>query len=151
MKIKFDLSGAVEKMTCFDKLEGKANIDAHFEIEFGADELGMIYEAQRALVPEVLSFVKEMQQLSKEENNMSDLEKSRLESKIEGLEIQLNGERKRHSKTQKERDEYFEKYIKSLDKITKIHEEEVEKLKKENKEIEKSLGIKEEEDDDKLY
>ena len=83
MKIKFDLSGAVKKVTGVnEKLGGDANIDAHFEVEFGADELGTIYEAQRALVPEVLSFIKEMQQITTESR--------RLDEKIDDLEYEKN-------------------------------------------------------------
>ena len=144
MRVKFDLSGAVEKMTIFK------------EVEFGPEELGMIYEAQRSLVPEVLNFMKEMQKLAQEskkesEVEFSNLEKDRLESKIESLKIQLDGERKRHSNTKKNRDEYFDKYIKLLDENTKKRKENIENLKKENEELRKSLGIEDEEDDDELY
>ena len=91
MKIKFDLTAGIEKMTGFNKLEGKGNLDAHMEIEFGADELGMIYEAQRALVPEVLSFVKEMQQITTDAR-IDDLEyeKNKLENKIGDKDEQIS-------------------------------------------------------------
>lgn len=108
MKIKFDLSGAVKKVTGInEKLGGDASLDAHLEVEFGADELGMIYEAQRALVPEVLNFVKEMQQLSnknKEENKMTELEKNRLETRIGYLETRLENEKEKSSRHEKDKE-----------------------------------------------
>ena len=141
MKMKFDVTGSIKKMTGFDKLEGDASLDAHFEIEFGPEELGMMYQFQKEMLPEILNFAKEMQQLTNRIDNskMSDLEINELESKIEGLEIQLNGERERHLNTQKERDEYFDKYIKQLDENTRRHKEEIENLKKECEELNKAL------------
>ena len=141
MRVKFDITGSVEKMTGFNKLEGKGNIDAHFELEFSADELGMVYEFQKNIIPEVLGFIKEIKQ--EEDNKISDLERNRLESRNESLEIQLEGEKERHVSTQKERDEYFEKYIKSLDEMTNKHIEERKDLEKENEKLRQSLGIKE--------
>lgn len=147
MKLKFDVTGAIEKLAGFNKAEGgKGNIDAHFELEFSAEELGMVYEAQRTMLPELLNFIKELKK--EEDNKMSDLEKSRLESKIEGLEIQLNGERERHSNTKRDRDEYFDKYIKMLDENTQKRKESIERLKKENEDLRKSLGIEDEEESD---
>lgn len=144
MKVTFDLTGAIEKMTGFSKLEGKVNLDAHMTVEFGADELGMMYEAQKNMLPQILEFIKEVGNMSIEKDRQlrkenTNLEINRLESKIEGLEIQLEGERERHTNTQKERDEYFDKYIKLLDENTEKHKEDIEKLKKESEELRKSL------------
>ena len=144
MRVKFDLSGAVEKMTIFKELEGKANLDCHVEIEFGADELGMIYEFQKHMIPEVLQFIKEMKR--DEETN---LEKNELENKIESLEIQLDGERGRHEVTKKNRDEYFNKYIKMLDNENKRIQRETEEIRKRSQDSRKTQ--KQEEDDDELY
>lgn len=153
MKIKFDVTGAVEKMTGFDKLEGKANLDAHFEIEFGADELGMIYEAQRALVPEVLNFVKELQKMQNEneKDSRSDdkFEILDLKDKIRNLEIALEGEKERHESTRKNRDEYFNKYIKALDNENERIKRETEEIIKRSQDSRKTQ--KQEEDDDELY
>ena len=97
MKIKFDLSGAIKKVTGItEKVGGDANLDAHMEIEFSADELGMIYEAQRALVPEVLDFIKEMQQITTDarqlDKKIDDLEyeKNRLENKLGDKDEQIS-------------------------------------------------------------
>ena len=138
MKMKFDISGAIEKLTGFGKIDGgKGNLEAHFEVEFSAEEIGMIYEFQKNIIPEVLQFIKEIKK--EEDAKISDLEKDRLESEIEGLEIQLNGEKERHVNTQKESDEYFNKYIKLLDENTNKHKEDIEKLKKECEELNKAL------------
>lgn len=101
MKIKFDLTAGIEKMTGFDKLEGKGNLDAHMEIEFGADELGMIYEAQRALVPEVLSFIKEMQQITTDARQL-DQKIDDLEYKNNNLENKLGDKDEQISKLEEE-------------------------------------------------
>ena len=97
MKIRFDITGAIKKVTGInEKLGGDANLDAHFEIEFGADELGTIYEAQRALVPEVLSFIKDMQQITTDarqlDKKIDDLEyeKNRLENKLGDKDEQIS-------------------------------------------------------------
>ena len=138
MKLRFDVTGAIKKVTGItEKVGGDANLDAHFELEFAPDELGMVYEFQKNMIPEVLQFIKEVKK--EEDSKISHLEKSRLESRIEALEIQLNGERERHSNTQKERDEYFDKYIKLLDENTEKHKEDIEKLKRESEELRKSL------------
>ena len=100
MKLRFDVTGAIKKVTGItEKVGGDANLDAHFELEFTPDELGMVYEFQKNMIPEVLQFIKEVKK--EEDSKISDLEKNRLESRIESLEIQLNGERERHSSTQK--------------------------------------------------
>ena len=88
MRVKFDLSGAVEKMTIFKELEGKANLDCHVEVEFGPDELGMIYEFQKNMIPQILDFAKEMQQMSNKRQD-DHLETLDLENKIKKLEYDL--------------------------------------------------------------
>lgn len=83
MKLKFDVTAGLEKLTGFGKIDcGKGNLEAHFEVEFSAEEMGMIYEFQKQIVPEVLSFVKEM----KQEND--DAEKRNLENKVSNLEFE---------------------------------------------------------------
>lgn len=82
MKIKFDLTAGLEKLTGFEKIGGKGNLDTHFEIEFGADELGMMYEFQKNMIPEILGFIKEL----KKEND--DNEKQILENKVSNLEFE---------------------------------------------------------------
>ena len=140
MKIKFDLSGAVEKMG-FVKEEGKGNISANFELEFGSDELGMLYDLQKSLVPEVLEFVKEMQRMTneKEKDSRSDdkFEILDLKDKIRNLEIALEGEKVRHEATKKNRDEYFNKYIKCLDQENMRIKKETEEFRKSFKQEEK--------------
>ena len=118
MKIKFDITGAVKKTTGYlEKIGDNANIDAHLEIEFGADELGTIYDAQRALVPEVLSFIKEMQQLtnnrSKEENKITDLERNKLETRIGVLEVQLRHQQENNKRCEKDK-EFWKSKCKEL-------------------------------------
>lgn len=156
MRITFDITGAVEKMTGFDKLEGKANIDAHMSVEFGADELGMMYEAQKTMLPQILDFIKEVGNMSIEKDRQlreenTDLEKDRLQSQIESLEIQLNGEKKRHEYTRKNRDEYFNKYMKCLDRENEKIKKETEDFRKAFKQEKALNNVKKEEDEDDLY
>ena len=110
MKVRFDVTGAIEKMTGFDKLEGKGNLDAHFEIEFGADELAMMYQFQKEMVPEILSFIKEV----KAENE--DTEKQVLENKLSQLEFEnkrlqgkLEHSEERLTSAKEDRDKWFNK------------------------------------------
>ena len=165
MRVKFDVTGNVKKMTGFDKLEGDASLDAHFEVEFGPEELGMIYEAQRTLVPEVLNFVKEMQQIQNEKEKSTGADNRfeilDLKDKIRNLEIALEGEKARHEATKKNRDEYFNKYIKCLDQENMRIKKETEEFRKSFKQeekvnpkevLKKALEkTKEEEDEDDLY
>lgn len=115
MKIKFDLTAGIEKMTGFDKLEGKGNLDCHVEVEFGADELGMIYEAQQNMVPQILDFIREV----KKEND--DNEKRSLENKVSHLEFEnkrLQGKiehaEERIANAKEDRDKWFNKAMESL-------------------------------------
>lgn len=166
MKVRFDVTGAIEKINA---LEGKGNIDAHFEVEFGVDEMGMLLEAKKSLVPEILSFVKDMQQITTERNDRDEevvdlrdkiknleydlnTEKEKneeLESDIKSLNIRLEGEKERHEVTKKNRDEYFNKYIKTLDNENKRIQRETEEIRKRSQDSRKTQ--KQEEDDDELY
>ena len=116
MKIKFDVTGAVEKLTGFSKsLEGKGNLDAHFEVEFGADEMGMMLEAKKSLVPEIFDFIKEMQQMTEERNKaeeikLSDVEKNKLETKIGILEVQLKAQEERYERLKKDKEFWKEQH-----------------------------------------
>lgn len=111
MKVKFDITAGLEKMTVFKELEGKANIDAHFEVEFGADELSMMYQFQKEMVPQILDFIKEV----KKENE--DSEKEILEKKVSQLEFEnarLNGKLEHAEERLSNRDKWFNKAMESL-------------------------------------
>ena len=116
MKLKFDVTAGLEKLTGFGKIDGgKGNLEAHFEVEFSAEEMGMIYEFQKQIVPEVLSFVKEMKQENDDaekqilENKVSQLEfgNKRLQGKIDHAEERLNNAKEDEKK-------WFNKAMESL-------------------------------------
>ena len=111
MKIKFDVTGAIEKLAGFNKDEGgKGNLEAHFEVEFSAEEMGMIYEFQKNMIPEVLNFIKEMKQSN------DDTEKQILENKVSHLEFEnkrlegkLEHSEERLANAKEDRNKWFNK------------------------------------------
>lgn len=114
MKIKFDLTAGIEKMTGFDKLEGKGNLDAHFEVELAPEELGSIYEAQKVILPEILNFIKEMKQ-GNDTSEKQDLENkvSRLEFENKRLQGKLEHAEERLSNAKEDRNKWFNKAMKA--------------------------------------
>ena len=65
MKAKFNLTGAVENLAgAFGMEKGKANLDCNIELEYSVEEMVELIKLQKEVIPGLLNFVKEMQELS---------------------------------------------------------------------------------------
>ena len=84
MKMNFNLSAQVEKMAeAFNIKEGNASINCNLELEYSVEEMLELVKAQKEILPGVLSFVKEMQELTSKK--FYDEEKER---EIENLKFE---------------------------------------------------------------
>ena len=84
MKMNFNLSAQVEKMAeAFNIKEGNASINCNLELEYSVEEMLELVKAQKEILPGVLSFVKEMQELTSKK--FYDEEKKR---EIENLKFE---------------------------------------------------------------
>ena len=82
MKLNVNLDAQVEKMAeGFGLKEGNANIKANLELEYSVEEMLELVKMQKEILPGILSFVKEMQELTSKK--FYDEEKER---EIERLE-----------------------------------------------------------------
>ena len=85
MKMNFNLTGAVENLAgAFGMEKGNANINCHLELEYSVEEMLELVKAQKEILPGVLNFVKEMQELSSkkyyDEEKEHEIEKLRREN-----------------------------------------------------------------------
>ena len=65
MKLNVNLDAQVEKMAeGFGLKEGNGSIKANLELEYSVEEMLEITKAQKEILPGVLSFIKEMQEIS---------------------------------------------------------------------------------------
>lgn len=82
MKLNVNLDAQVEKMAeGFGLKEGNASIKANLELEYSIEEMLELVKMQKEILPGILSFVKEMQELTSKK--FYDEEKER---EIERLE-----------------------------------------------------------------
>ena len=82
MKLNVNLDTQVEKMAeGFGLKEGNASIKANLELEYSVEEMLELVKMQKEILPGILSFVKEMQELTSKK--FYDEEKER---EIERLE-----------------------------------------------------------------
>lgn len=82
MKLNVNLDAQVEKMAeGFGLKEGNASIKANLELEYSVEEMLELVKMQKEILPGILSFVKEMQELTSKK--FYDEEKER---EIERLE-----------------------------------------------------------------
>lgn len=65
MKMNFNLTGAVENLAgAFGMEKGNANINCHLELEYSVEEMLELIKLQKEVLPGLLNFVKEMQELT---------------------------------------------------------------------------------------
>ena len=65
MKLNINLDAQVEKMAeGFGLKEGNASIKANLELEYSVEEMLELVKMQKEILPGILSFVKEMQEIS---------------------------------------------------------------------------------------
>lgn len=65
MKAKFNLTGAVENLAgAFGMEKGKGNLDCSIELEYSVEEMLELIKLQKEVLPGLLNFVKEMQELT---------------------------------------------------------------------------------------
>ena len=65
MKLNVNLDAQVEKMAeGFGLKEGNASIKANLELEYSVEEMLELVKMQKEILPGILSFVKEMQELT---------------------------------------------------------------------------------------
>ena len=65
MKLNVNLDAQVEKMAeGFGLKEGNASIKANLELEYSVEEMLELAKMQKEILPGILSFVKEMQELT---------------------------------------------------------------------------------------
>ena len=65
MKAKFNLTGQVENLAgAFGMEKGKANVDCNLEVEYSVEEMIELIKLQKEMLPGILNFVKEMQELT---------------------------------------------------------------------------------------
>ena len=82
MKAKFNLTGAVENLAGnFGMEKGNANLDCNLEIEYSVEEMLELIKAQKEVIPGVLSFIKEMQELTNKQCYEKELDKLEEENK----------------------------------------------------------------------
>mgnify|MGYP000936119879 CR=1 FL=1 len=75
MKMNFNLTGAVENLAgAFGMEKGNANINCHLELEYSVEEMLELVKMQKEILPGILSFVKEMQELTSKQNYDSEKE-----------------------------------------------------------------------------
>lgn len=82
MKMNFNLTGAVENLAGnFGMEKGNANINCHLELEYSVEEMLELIKAQKEILPGIMSFVKEMQELTSKQQY--DFEKEQEIKKLE--------------------------------------------------------------------
>ena len=82
MKMNFNLTGAVENLAgAFGMEKGNANINCHLELEYSVEEMLEIIKLQKEVLPGIMSFVKEMQELTSKQQY--DFEKEQEIKKLE--------------------------------------------------------------------
>ena len=65
MKLNINLDAQVEKMAeGFGLKEGNASIKANLELEYSVEEMLELVKLQKEILPGILSFIKEMQNMS---------------------------------------------------------------------------------------
>lgn len=75
MKLNVNLDAAVQKMVGnFGLEDGSANIKANLELEYSVEEMLELVKAQKEILPGVLNFIKEMQELVNKQNYDSEKE-----------------------------------------------------------------------------
>ena len=82
MKLNINLDAQVEKMAeGFGLKEGNASIKANLELEYSVEEMLELVKAQKEILPGILSFVKEMQELTnKQYRNEEKIDKLKEEN-----------------------------------------------------------------------
>ena len=95
MKLNINLDAAVQKMAGnFGLEDGNANIKASLELEYSVEEMLELVKAQKEILPGILSFVKEMQEIS--------VKKYLDEEKIDKLEERNEELKEQNEKLKKE-------------------------------------------------
>ena len=75
MKLNINLDAQVEKMAeGFGLKEGNASIKANLELEYSVEEMLELVKAQKEVLPGIMNFVKEMQELTSKQNYDSEKE-----------------------------------------------------------------------------
>ena len=75
MRLNVNLDAQVEKMAeGFGLKEGNASIKANLELEYSVEEMLELVKMQKEILPGILSFVKEMQELTSKQNYNSEKE-----------------------------------------------------------------------------
>ncbi len=75
MKLNVNLDAAVQKMVGnFGLEDGSANIKASLELEYSIEEMLELVKAQKEVLPGILTFIKEMQELTSKQNYDSEKE-----------------------------------------------------------------------------
>lgn len=88
MKLNINLDAQVEKMAeNFGIKEGNASIKANLELEYSIEEMLELVKMQKEILPGVLSFIKEMQELTSKKyyDEEKESEIKRLEKENERL------------------------------------------------------------------
>ena len=69
MKLNVNLDAQVQKMVGnFGLEDGNASIKANLELEYSVEEMLELVKAQKEILPGILTFVKEMQELTSKQN-----------------------------------------------------------------------------------
>ena len=86
MKLNVNLDAQVEKMAeGFGLKEGNASIKANLELEYSVEEMLELVKAQKEILPGILSFVKEMQELTSKQQHYNEDKIDKLEEEKEEL------------------------------------------------------------------
>ena len=86
MKLNVNLDAAVQKMAGnFGLEEGNASIKANLELEYSIEEMLELVKVQKEILPGILNFIKEMQELTnkqyRDEERIEKLEEENEELK----------------------------------------------------------------------
>ena len=98
MKLNVNLDAQVEKMAeGFGLKEGNASIKANLELEYSVEEILELVKMQKEILPGILTFVKEMQELTnkqyRDEERIEKLEEENEELKKEVSKHNIKWER----------------------------------------------------------
>lgn len=98
MKLNVNLDAQVEKMAeGFGLKEGNASIKANLELEYSVEEMLELVKMQKEILPGILTFVKEMQELTnkqyRDEERIEKLEEENEELKKEVSKHNIKWER----------------------------------------------------------
>lgn len=86
MRVKLDLGAEVKKLAGnFGFNDGEGKFNCNLEVEFAPEEMMEVIKMQKEIVPGVLNFVKEMQEMSNDTNEKN--------CKIDSLQFNLDRER----------------------------------------------------------